>query len=151
MGPEFHVLDVLGLADTLTAHLDGSHTLSVLAGHEKALPAPWIAALLTPPEARPDPAAVATGHNQLLTPATGRAFQEQVAWARAALRCDGIRDLRESAGARLTAGRFASNVLRSFDNTRLRIPPDPEDAYHRFCGPGAPPEVQAVREGWAGR
>jgi arabinofuranosyltransferase len=38
MGPEFHVLDVLGLADTFTAHLDSSHTLAALAGHEKALP-----------------------------------------------------------------------------------------------------------------
>jgi hypothetical protein len=52
----------------------------------------------------------------------------------------------KSAHAPLTAGRFADNMLRSFDNTRLRIPPDPEDAYHRFCGAGVPPAVQAVRE-----
>jgi arabinofuranosyltransferase len=146
MGPEFHVLDILGLADAFTAHLDGSHTLSALAGHEKALPAPWIAALLTPAGSRPDPAAFTTGHDQLLTPATGRAFQEQVAWARAALRCDEIREIREAAAAPLTARRFADSVFRSFDNTRLRIPPDPEDAYHRFCGSGVPPGVQAARD-----
>jgi hypothetical protein len=147
MGPEFHVLDLLGLADALTAHLDGSQTRSVLAGHEKALPAPWIAALLTPLGSRPDPAAFTMGHDQLLAPTTGRAFQEQVAWARAALRCDEIRDIREASAAPLMARRFADNVFRSFDNTRLRVPPDPEDAYHRFCGSGVPPEVQAARDG----
>jgi hypothetical protein len=87
------------------------------------------------------------GHDQLLTPATGRGFQEQVAWARATLQCDEIREIREAARAPLTARRFADNVFRSFDNTRLRIPPHPEDAYHRFCGSGVPAEVQAVRDG----
>jgi hypothetical protein len=81
----------------------------------------------------------------LLAPTAGPTFQEQVAWARAALQCDEIVELRNAASAPLTAGRFASNVLRSFENTQLRIPADPEEAYHRFCGPGVPAEVLAMR------
>jgi hypothetical protein len=33
---------------------------------------------------------------------------------------------------------------RSFSNTRVRIPADPEDAYHRYCGTGTPREVSEV-------
>lgn len=67
--------------------------------------------------------------------------------ARAALRCHDIVKLRNAASARLTPGRFVDNLLRSPENTRLRIPPDPEQAYHRFCGAGTPPEVEALRSG----
>jgi hypothetical protein len=44
----------------------------------------------------------------------------------------------------LTAGRFLDSFLSSLSNTRLRIPADPEHAYHRFCGPGTPREVREV-------
>jgi hypothetical protein len=76
---------------------------------------------------------------------TGAEFQEQVAWARAALKCDGIAELLDSTEEPLSARGFVTNVLRSFEQTRVRIPADPEEAYHRFCGTGTPPEVRAVR------
>jgi hypothetical protein len=53
-----------------------------------------------------------------------------------------MRDLKAAATAPLTVDRFFSNILKSVDNARLRIPPDPEAAYHRFCGPGIPREVR---------
>jgi arabinofuranosyltransferase len=149
MGPDFHVLDVLGLANTLTAHLDNTPDTHPhyppLAGHEKLLPTPWIAALVTPPGSRPDADDFPLPAGPLLAPTAGPAFQEQVAWARAALLCDEIVKLRNAASAPPTAGRFATNLLRSFENTQLRIPADPEEAYHRFCGPGVPAEVRAMR------
>jgi hypothetical protein len=81
------------------------------------------------------------------TPTGDHEFQEQVAWVRAALRCHDILKLRNAASARLTPGRFVYNILRSPENTRLRIRPDPEQAYRRFCGPGTSPEVGALRSG----
>ena len=149
MGPDFRVLDILGLADPLAAHLDPTpereRPFPPLAGHEKALPPPWLAALVTPPGSRPEAAQFPTGHDQLLAPTVGREFHEQVSWARAALRCHEIVKIRNAANAPLTAGRFVDNFLRSFENSQLRIPANPEAAYHRFCGAGVPPEVQALR------
>jgi hypothetical protein len=83
----------------------------------------------------------------MIAPTTGEEFQEQVAWARAALQCDKIRELMRAADARLTVSRFADNFLHSLTNTRTRIQADPEEAYHRHCGSGTPPEVIAARSG----
>ena len=150
IGTDFHVLDRLGLADTLTAHFEGvpsgSSERPRFPGHEKPMPPQWLAARLTPPGAAPDPAEFPSLFgNPLIPPTTGVEFQEEVAWARAALRCDEIAQLTESADEPLTLGRFASNFFRSFENTFMRIPPDPEEAYHRFCGNGTPPGVAALR------
>jgi arabinofuranosyltransferase len=149
MGPDFYVLDGLGLAHTLAAHLDiqlpVASPFPPLAGHEKPLPGPWIAALLTPPGSRPDPAQFPSTSTRLLGPLSEDEFQEKVAWARAALRCDDIDRILDAAGAPLTPKRFLYNVAHAADNTRVRIPPDPEEAYHRFCGPGEPEEVRQLR------
>jgi len=45
----------------------------------------------------------------------------------------------ESSTSKLTVGRFFHNIADSFANTRLRIPPDPETAYRKFCGDTPPP------------
>jgi hypothetical protein len=144
------VLDRLGLADSFTAHLGREPSLQPelprFPGHEKPLPSPWLAARVTPAGDRPDPADFPPFFQNPLIPATtGGEFQEQVAWARAALECDDIADLLDSAEGSLSARGFLANVGRSFDQTRLRIPADPEDAYHEFCGPGTPAEVRAAR------
>lgn len=151
LGPDVHVLDLMGLADPLTAHFENQPSLAPgaprYAGHEKPSPAVWVAARVTPPGSRPDPALFPSFGNPLIEPTTGPAFQEQVAWARAALRCEPIRDLLRASEDPLTLGRLADNLVGSPERTRLRIPPDPEEAYHRFCGPGTPPEVDALRTG----
>jgi arabinofuranosyltransferase len=147
MGTDFHVLDQLGLADSFTAHLGREPSQQArLPGHEKPLPSPWLAARVTPAGTRPDPTAFSSQFFEPMIPATtGDEFQEQVAWARAALACDDIADLLDSAEEPLSVRGFVANVGRSFEQTWLRIPADPETAYHEFCGPGTPVEVRAAR------
>jgi arabinofuranosyltransferase len=148
IGPEIHVIDLHGLSDTLAAHMISTPSMTYLErkpGHEKVLPSVWLAALMTPDGTRPDPSDFPAPPNPLITPTKGVEFQEQVAWARAALQCPEISGLISSTDAPLTPKRFASNILHSFERTRLRIPPDPEEAYHDFCGSGTPPAVRAVR------
>jgi arabinofuranosyltransferase len=149
-GIDFHVLDLLGLGDTFTAHLDTSNDAYKgprFPGHEKPLPTPWIDARVTPDGTETDSKQFPNffGGGELTPPTTGKAFQEQVAWARAALRCPAIKELLDAADAPMTPGRFVSNFFDSFTNTRTRIPPNPKVAYRKFCGPGIPPQVKAVQ------
>jgi arabinofuranosyltransferase len=148
-GIELHVLDLLGLADTIASHLEvpvsGRGDAYRFPGHEKPLPTPWVAARITAPGSRPDAADLTDFPTPLIPPTTGAEFEEQVAWARAALGCDAIAELWRAATAPLGPRRFLDNVVGSFANTFVRIPPDPEDAYREHCGPGVPPEVEAVR------
>ena len=150
MGPDFYALDGLGLAHTLAAHLElqtpaEQWWIPPLPGHEKPLPAPWTAALVTAPGSSPDPTQFPSIGTRLLGPLSGDEFQEKVAWARAALRCDEVDRILDAARAPLTMERFVSNLVDSAGNTRVRIPADPEDAYHRFCGPGVPDDVRLLR------
>ena len=150
MGPDFYTLDGLGLAHALGAHLEVQmpavpSLIPPLAGHEKPLPTPWIAALLTTPGSRPDPAQFPSTSTRLLGPLSGDEFQEKVAWACAALRCDEIDRIVDAASAPLTMRRFAYNLTHAAANTQLRIPADPEEAYHRYCGPGVPDEVRRLQ------
>jgi arabinofuranosyltransferase len=144
VGRDFHVLDQMGLADSFTAHLRREPARYQFPGHEKPLPAPWVAARVTPPGSVPDSTNFPPfpGSRSVSDPE----FREQVAWARAALVCDDIAQLLDSAEAPLSAGRFLTNILRSVEQTRLRIPADPEEAYLRFCGEGTPPQVRALRD-----
>ena len=154
LGTNFHMLDLLGLADSFTAHLETTPSEAPIprfAGHEKPLPAPWIAARVTRPGSRPSARDFPNfGNNPLIPPTRGTKFEEQVAWARAALKCGGIAQVLAAADTPMTPGRFFSNFVHSFSNTRTRIPPDPEAAYHKFCGSGTPPEVRALQSGGSG-
>jgi hypothetical protein len=38
-------------------------------------------------------------------------------------------------------------MVHSLARTELRIPPDPETAYHQFCGAGTPPHLKAAIDG----
>ena len=151
LGTEFLVRDGMGLADPLTAHFETTPSrigVDRLPGHEKPAPAVWTAARLTPEGSRPRPEDFPTwGDGGLIPETTGDEFQEQVAWARAALECGGIEEIIDAQNANMSAGRFVHNFLHSFSNTRTRIPPDPEEAYHEFCGPGTPAEVRTIRGG----
>jgi arabinofuranosyltransferase len=148
LGTGVQVLDLLGLADPLTAHLQLSHR-GQFTGHEKPLPTPWVQALLTAPGSstaqigalqafRP------VGYNTLIPQVTGRALDVQTAWARAALTCPAIHALEYGPNRPLTLGSFLANMVHSVSRTTVRIPPDPETAYHRFCGPGTPAQVTQV-------
>jgi arabinofuranosyltransferase len=151
-GTHVHILDVMGLADTFTAHLErhppGDRRLPA-PGHEKPLPSPWIVARLAHPDAvvDEDPFPQLPSHLLPADAADAAGFAEQVAWARAALRCPEIVELLDAARAELTPRRVLDNIVGSISNSRLRIPPDPEAAYRRFCGESTPPEVSAIRGG----
>jgi arabinofuranosyltransferase len=146
MGPRLHVLDVYGLADSLTAHLERANGAAPkrLPGHEKPLPSVWVAARLTPASWHANAREFPNTSEPLIAPTRGEQFAHQVAWARAAMRCPAIADLTRAGSGELGIHRYLSNVLGAFRNTRLRIPPDPEAAYDKFCGPETPAQVRAV-------
>ena len=148
LGSGVKIIDLLGLADPLTAHLQLARR-GEIAGHEKPLPTPWIAAELTRSGSSIEQLdSLQRQRPQEFTPlsseATGRKLTIQTAWAKAALQCTAIKDLREGPNAPLTAGTFLSNIYHSISRTTLRVPPDPEKAYHTFCGPGTPSPVRRV-------
>jgi arabinofuranosyltransferase len=132
---DVYVLDLLGLADVLDSHLRLDQRGIV--GHEKPLPAPWIAARLTAPgsdvaeEQLPLPTAFGV---RALDDPDRAPFDERVAVAREVLRCSPVRDLLAASSGRLTARRFLENLVDAPANTTLRIPPEPEDARAALCG-----------------
>jgi arabinofuranosyltransferase len=136
VGNGVYVFDLLGLADPITARLETRRaTRFVFTGHEKPLPRPWVAARLLPPDFVVDPDQLPDGGALRLIPDTrGAAFQDQVRWARAALQCPAIRRLTGSVSDPMSPSRFLHNVIDAFTNTRLRVSPDPETAYHQLCG-----------------
>jgi arabinofuranosyltransferase len=132
---DVYVLDMLGLADPLTAHfrLDERG----LSGHEKPIPTSWFVARVTQPGTELDEDDF--GMFPLAFPALPLdhkdtdPFQERVAAARAALECPELRRFAASYSEPLTVGRFLRNVGDSFGNTALRIPSRPREAVERLC------------------
>lgn len=160
-GPNVDTIDMLGLADPFTSHLQlqpivsrcpvtdptcrpaGFANLSrgPIPGHEKPIPIPWLVARFIRPGTNVDPVDFPPGKyiGSTLQPTTGPAFDEEVAWARAALGCKNISSLLQASSRPLTPGTFLGNIGRSFSQTSLRIPPDPRVAYREYCGSGQPP------------
>ena len=63
----------------------------------------------------------------------GPSDDPKVAAARHALTCGPGKDLIRSVDAKLTPGRFLSNVLHSVSYTRLHVPTDPRVAERDWC------------------
>lgn len=147
-GTGVDVIDEYGLANPIDAHLQLVHR--GLTGHEKPLPTPWLIALMTRPgssEAQIDrlqrnPLNVRMTNPQQAPLYTGHELAVKTAWARAALECPAIVNFERSYDAPLTVGRFFSNIVHSVSDSTLAIPPDPEAAYHKYCGPGTPESVR---------
>jgi arabinofuranosyltransferase len=57
----------------------------------------------------------------------------EVAAARRALRCGGLRDLIEATTAPLTASRFVDNLGVSLRTRSLRVAPEPRAAARQLC------------------
>jgi arabinofuranosyltransferase len=135
LGPDVDVVDLLGLADPFTAHLELPRR--GYPGHERPLPQPWIAARLVRPGAKvaaadfPAPIFLI----QPIDDPDGQSFAQRVAIARRVLRCRKVVDFERSFSAPLTAGRVLSNLTGSFGNTGFLIPPEPRDALARLCTP----------------
>jgi arabinofuranosyltransferase len=133
LGPDVYVLDMLGLSDPFTSHLEIHRR--VLPGHEKPLPAPWAAARTTASSSavrEEDFPFLVIGSFPLGDPGT-QTFAERVDLARATLKCSELRDFFATYSKPLTPGRFLDNLLHAFGNTGMRIPPEPRDAMRQFC------------------
>jgi arabinofuranosyltransferase len=108
-------LDPIGLAYPLAAHSERVGGGRV--GHDKRLPAAWLAADRGVPGALPgwvDPA--------------------EVAAARRALRCGALAELDSATRGVLTPGRFLRNVAGAWERTAFRFPNDPVRAERELCG-----------------
>ncbi len=154
LGPDVQILDLLGLANPLSAHLLLSHP-GTFVGHEKPLPTPWVLALLTAPGSSTAQlgslqASRPTNYTALIPAVTGRALDIETAWARADLACPTIAHVEFGQDRPLTITGFFSNMFHAAHNTAVRIPPDPETAYHELCGPGTPTPVRAVEDKGSG-
>ncbi len=148
LGTSVHVLDLLGLADPLAGHLQLLRR-GAFPGHEKPLPTPWVAALVTAPGT--SPAQLATlqkkrpgEYSPLIADTSGEVLAVQTAWARAALTCPTVHALEFGPDRPLSVSVFVSDLFHAPATTTLRVPADPETAYHRFCGPGTPASVRAA-------
>jgi arabinofuranosyltransferase len=130
LGPRFSIIDLHGLGDPLAAHLQLARR--GWPGHEKTLPAAWVAALVTATNSNPRLRDFPI-RRSLSTPPGNESFDEQVRWARSALQCSAISDLERSVEGALTPRRMLSNIVHSFGRTERRIPSNPETAYHRYC------------------
>jgi arabinofuranosyltransferase len=130
-GTDVHVIDMLGLADPFTARFEVPRP--GLIGHEKPIPPAWLAARISTGDVDPDDLPGPPIGWPLWESSPARLDADADA-ARAALRCGDLRDLDAAVHARLTPGRFLSNIVHAGRNTALTIPADPTAARDRFCG-----------------
>lgn len=108
-------LDPIGLAYPVAAHSERVGQGRV--GHDKRLPAAWLAA-----------------DRGVRGELPAGAEPVQVAAARRALRCGGLAELNAAARSRLTAGRFLRNLAGAWRRTSFRFPNDPVRAERELCG-----------------
>jgi arabinofuranosyltransferase len=135
LGPDTYVLDLFGLGDPITSHLQLQRRATV--AHEKPLPRPWIPARLLRPGSKVTEADLQLPplfYARSLDDPRGEPFARRVHDARAALRCSRLRDFVATYRAPLDAGRFFENLGASFSNYGFRIPPEPRAARAELCG-----------------
>ncbi|MCU1466591.1 MAG: hypothetical protein JWM72_2519 [Actinomycetia bacterium] len=109
-GRKLWVIDIGGLAEPLAARTDPVPGRA--AGHRKQIDEAWYDARFG--------ATISTRKDDA---------------ARHALTCGPIPRLLQAVDAKLTPGRFFSNIFHSFSYTRLKIPADPVVAEQKFCPP----------------
>ncbi len=130
LGDDVYVLDMLGLADPLIGRFEIEQPGST--GHEKPIPAPWLAARIASGPVDPDRLPTSFLVAPLYESAPG-GFDRDTDAARRALQCGALRDLDEAVHEPMTPGRFLSNLVTAPRLTRVEIPADPREAERRFC------------------
>lgn len=136
-GPDVYVVDMLGLGDTLAAHLELRHR-GPLPGHEKELPAAWVWARYIDAGVEPDPkllvpAPVLQEVAPTLAPELQGNFADEVEAARRTLRCPDVARLVESERQPLTLGRIFDNITQAVWSFGRRVPSRPTDAEATLC------------------
>jgi arabinofuranosyltransferase len=136
------VFDRLGLAEPVAARLRLDQRATP--GHEKTLPAPWIAAVFVAPDhVITDPAsfmppdfeaAFMVGIDLSSPPTEPDTFADARADARQALACGGLREHLHDIRAPLTPRRFLGNIVDAVRLDGLRVPSDPHEARRELCG-----------------
>ena len=136
LGPDFYVLDLLGLADPFTAHLELEER-AIIPGHEKPQPVVWVAARYADPStpiSEKDFPELTTNYGIVLLDRDPQgSFGERLSVARATLRCAPLRELEASYTGSLTVGRFLENLVEAPSNTTFRIPSEPAEARDALC------------------
>ncbi|HEY3139827.1 MAG TPA: hypothetical protein VGJ86_01785 [Acidimicrobiales bacterium] len=130
LGPDVYMLDMLGLGDPVVARFELDEPGPV--GHEKPMPRPWLAAVITnaPLELDdlPDPEM-----SPPLYESNARDFRDDVQAARTALSCSKLKELTAAVRKPMSLQRFWDNIRLAPSLTRLQVPPDPNEAVERFC------------------
>jgi arabinofuranosyltransferase len=132
LGEDYTVIDLLGLGNPLVSRLRLDRPTTP--GHEKPLPLPWQAAIVSDEPIRSD-VLFPTGMVivPLYVPADEEEYEDEADAAREALRCPPIRDLQAALREPLTPGRFLSNLVHAREYTNLEIPPRPSEAVEDLC------------------
>ena len=132
LGEDYTVIDLLGLGNPLVSRLRLDRPTTP--GHEKPLPLPWQAAIVSDEPIRSD-VLFPTGSVivPLYVPADEEEYEDEAEAAREALRCPPIRDLLAALREPLTPGRFLSNLVHAREYTNLEIPPRPSEAVDDLC------------------
>ena len=132
LGEDYTVIDLLGLGNPLASRLRLDRPTTP--GHEKPLPLPWQAAVVSDEPIGSDEVLrsflVIT---PLYVPADEDEYEDEADAAREALRCRPIRDLLAALREPLTPGRFLSNLVHAREYTDLEIPPRPSEAVEDLC------------------
>ena len=117
---DVYIIDIGVLGHPVGSRLD--ELVGERIGHQKRLTLVWQLAELTfAPQLR-------TSEGERIVGAP------EMDAARRALSCGQLADYLEDVREPLTPGRFLGNLVDSFANTSLRVPPDPFDAEDEFCG-----------------
>jgi arabinofuranosyltransferase len=132
LGEDYTIIDVLGLGDPLVSRLRLDQPATP--GHEKPLPLPWQAAVVSDEPVDSD-ALVPTAFSivPLYVPADDDEYEDEADAAREALQCPPVRELRAALREPLTPGRFLSNLVHAREYTNLEIPPRPSEALEALC------------------
>jgi arabinofuranosyltransferase len=134
LGTDVYVLDLLGLADPFTSHLELERRATI--AHEKPLPRPWIPARLLrrgAPVTLADLPLPPMFFARSLDESHGEPFATRVRAARRALECARLDEFFATYRAPLDAGRFLENIGDAFGSYGLRIPPEPRNAVAELC------------------
>ncbi len=134
LGPSTYVLDLFGLGDPMTSHLELEQRATV--ADEKPLPRPWIPArLLKPgsPVTRDDLQLPPLFFARSLDDPHGESFSHRVRDVCRAPRCTRLEDFFATYRVPLDAGRFFDNLGASFTNYGFRIPPEPRRGLAELC------------------
>ena len=130
LGPDVEIVDLLGLADPITARFE--LPTPGFTGHEKPVPPAWLAAQISTVPVDPEQMPIPAIGVPLYESPPG-AFDDDTAAARQALGCGDLDRLLTATRAPFTPRRFLSNLVAAPRLTALTIPPDPHEAVERFC------------------